>query len=170
MEWRQAGLFDGAAVVEALLGFVDKDIEEGKLELPVAAEVKRFIMRAVHALNTAGQNASNLRIAQTGKVQALTQTVSMLSEMVEKEKAKADAMRAAETAPPPENGRDRPLGVAPVSIKELRLAEEAPAPTPEPVPAPAPVSVPAPVAAAPEVVDDSPKRRGGRKPRASNSR
>lgn len=161
LEGRQTGLVDGAKIVEALLGFVDKDVEEGKTDLPTAEVAKRFILRGVHALNNAAQNAANLRMAQTGKVQALTQTVDMLSEMVEKEKAKAEAIREAEAAAPSENARDRVLGVAPVSIKELRLAEEPPA-------------APAPVIAQPEVVapvDEEPlKRRGGRKPRASHSR
>jgi len=155
MEGRQAGLSDGAKIVEALLEFVNKDTDEGKLDLPTAGTVKQFLMRGVHGLNNAAQNASNLRIAQTGKVQALTQTVAMLQEMIDKEKAKAAAIVAAEAAPPSENARDRVMGVAPVSIKELRLAEEVP---PEPVVAPV----------APEE-EESPKRRGGRKSRASNS-
>jgi len=168
LEGRQAGFFEGAKIAEALLGFVDKDLTEGLLELPVATEVKKYVTRCVHALNNAGQNASNLRIEQTGKVKALTQTVSMLSDIVEKEKAKAAAILAAEAAPPSENARDRVMGVAPVSIKELRLAEEAVA---APVAAaPEPVSVPAPVAAPPApLVRFSTKGRGGRKSRASNS-
>lgn len=168
LEGRQAGFFEGAKIAEALLGFVDKDLTEGLLELPVAAEVKKYVTRCVHALNNAGQNASNLRIEQSGKVKALTQTVSMLSDIVEKEKAKAAAILAAEAAPPPENARDRVMGVAPVSIKELRLAEEA---VTAPAPAPAPAApAPAPVAAPPApLVRFSPKGRGGRKSRASNS-
>jgi hypothetical protein len=168
LEGRQAGFFEGAKIAEALLGFVDKDLTEGLLELPVATEVKKYVTRCVHALNNAGQNASNLRIEQNGKVKALTQTVSMLSDIVEKEKAKAAAILAAEAAPPSENARDRVMGVAPVSLKELRLAEES-VTAPVAV-APEPVSPPAPVVAPPApLVRFSTKGRGGRKSRASNS-
>jgi hypothetical protein len=159
MEGRQAGLSEGAQTIEALLGFVDKDLDAGTLDIPTAEAVKRFITRGVHALNNAAQNAANLRIAQTGKVQALTQTVGMLQDMIDKEKAKAEAMIAAQAAPPPEHSRDRAPGVAPVSIKELRLAEDAPSLEPEPA------------AVAPSVAEEeAPKRRGGRKQRASNTR
>jgi len=178
LEGRQAGFFEGAKVAEALLGFVDKDLNEGVLELAVAAEVKKYVLRCVHALNNAGQNASNLRIEQNGKVKALTQTVSMLSEMIEKEKSKAAAILAAEAVAPTDNARDRVSGTAPVSIKELRLAEDAsgepaePPVTPEPVPASEPAAPPAPEPVTTPVVQVTRyvlKGRGGRKSRASNS-
>jgi hypothetical protein len=160
LEGRQTGLAEGAKIVEALLGFVDKDVEEGKMDLPTAEVTKRFILRGVHALTNASQNAANLRIAQTGKVQAFTHTVDMISEMASKEKARSEALRAAEAAPP-ENARDRVIGGAPpAGIKELRLAEAPPPPV---------TIIATPEVAAPEV-DESPKRRGGRKPRAANSR
>jgi len=160
LEGRQAGLSEGAKIVEALLGFIDKDVEEGKIDLPTAEVAKRFVLRGVHALNNSAQNAGNLRIAQTGKVQGFAQTVELLKDIVDKERAKVEAIRLAESSPPAENARDRVSGTAPVSIKELRLAEDLPPP--------------APVTAQPEVavpeVDESPKRRGGRKPRAAHSR
>lgn len=144
LEGRQGAFADGSKACEAMLAAVDKDIEDGKYDLAAAEHVKRYVLRCGHALNNLAMNASNLRIAQTGKVQAFQHTVSLLQNMVEVEKAKAAALVSAESAPPPENPREREAGVHPAqTIKALRLAEEAsPAPS---------------------------KRRGGRKPRVANS-
>lgn len=145
LEGRQGAFADGAKALEGLLGSVDKDIAEEKYDEAVGEHVKRYITRSVHALNNLAANASNLRIAQTGKVQGLAQTITLLQNMMEAEKAKAAAVVAAESQPPSENPRERDMGTRPASIKELRLAEEATKP------------------------EAPPKRRGGRKPRAANS-
>jgi hypothetical protein len=146
LEGRQSAFADGAKSLEALLGLVDKDIEETKYDAAVGEHVKRYILRSVHALNNLAANAANLRIAQTGKVQAYTQTISLLQNMIEAEKAKAAAV-----------------------VHDRRLAEEvAPvaAPAVAPVAAPVVAPVPAPVAA-PVVHMTPPKKRRGRPPRAS---
>lgn len=142
LEGRQGAFADGSRALEALLVSVDKDIEEEKYDAGVGEHVKRYVLRCVHAMGNLATNAANLRIAQTGKVQGFAQTIALLQNMMDAEKAKAAAIVAAESLPPPEYARERVEGTRPASIKELRLAEESAAP---------------------------PKRRGGRKPRASNS-
>jgi hypothetical protein len=141
LEGRQAAFLEGAKTAEMLLGYVDKDIDEEKMDLPTAEHVKRFLVRTSHALNNLAAQASNFRIAQTGKVQGLEQTVTLLKGMIDAEKVKAEALVTAAAAPPAATPRERPVGAAPVSIKAQRLAEEAP----------------------------TPKKKGGRKPRATNA-
>jgi hypothetical protein len=165
LEGRQGAFADGAKALEALLGSVDKDIEETKYDAAVGEHVKRYIVRCVHALNNLSANAANLRIAQTGKIQAYTQTISLLQNMIEAEKAKAAAVVAAASLPPSENPRERELGTRPENIKELRLAEEtAPVASPAVEPVEAPVVAPV---AVPVVRTPPPKKRRGRPPRAS---
>jgi hypothetical protein len=167
LEGRQTAFADGAKALEALLVAVDKDIEEAKYDAAVGAHVKRYVLRSVHALNNLSANAANLRIAQTGKVQAFGHTISLLQNMIEAEKSKAAAVIAAENLPPSENPRDRELGTRPENIKELRLSEEAPPPVAPPPVAPPPVAPPV-VVAPPKVAPSVPqKKRRGRPPRAS---
>lgn len=153
LEGRQVSLGDAAKTIETLLEHVDKDLEEEKLPEEAAQHVKRYIVRGVNALQNLAQQATNNRIAQTGRVQALEQTVTMLKNMVDAERSKAEAIKLAEstesagTTPVPVNGHARETGVRPaMSIKEQRLAEEGASEKPE-----------------------APKRRGGRKPRADNA-
>lgn len=126
LEGRQTGFSDGAKVVESLLGYADKDLADGKLDATTLELVKRYLLRGVHALNNAAHNASNLRIAQTGKIQGFEQTVTLLRDLVASEKEKVAAVLAAATQPVAENSHDRPVGVAPASLKEVRLAEAPP--------------------------------------------
>jgi hypothetical protein len=125
LEGRVTAFTDGAKTVEAMLAHVDKDIEEGKMDLPTAEHAKRYLVRSVNALTNLAQQAVNYRIAQAGKVAGIEGTMVMLKNMIDSEKTKVEALLAAASAPPVENPRDRPVGVAPVSIKAQRLAEEA---------------------------------------------
>lgn len=126
LESRQVTFGDAAKAIETLLQHVDKDLEEEKLPEEVAQHVKRYIVRGVSALQNLAQQAANNRMAQTGRVQGLEQTVVLLKNMVDAERAKAEALRAAETAPEPMNPKDRVNGQHPAAtIKELRLAEAA---------------------------------------------
>ena len=127
LEGRNASFLDGAKAVEALLGAVDKDIEEGKLELPTAEVVKRYILRCSAVLQNLAAQASNYRIAQTGKIQGFEHTIKLLKSMMEAEQAKIE--QAKETAASPVQ-EDVPTGVRPDSIKSIRLAEEAASQTP----------------------------------------
>jgi len=126
LEGRQVAFQDGAKAAEALLGSVDKDVEEGLYDLSVAAHVQKYLVRASNALQNLSVQSSNFRIAQTGKVQGFAHTVELLKGMMDAAKAKAEALRAAEAAPPPSNPREREEGTRPPqTIKERRLAEEA---------------------------------------------
>lgn len=124
LEGKQAAFLESAKAVEALTASVDKDVGEEKYGIETAEVVKRYIMRGFHALQNLSAQASQLRIAQSGKVQGFEHTVKLLSNIIEQEKAKLAALKAAELGPPLEP-RDRPAGVRPVSIKEQRLAEAA---------------------------------------------
>ena len=84
-EGRQIAMLDGAKAVEQLLSLVDADVTEGKMDLPMAEIVKRYVSRAANALHTLAQQAANLRMAQTGKVTGIEQTMNLLKKMVEAE-------------------------------------------------------------------------------------
>lgn len=123
LESRKVAFHEGARAVEALMASVDKDIDEGKMELPVAEAVKRYLTRGVNALQNMSQQAQNFTIAQAGKVQGLQQTVSLLKAIVDDEGKKIDQIRTKMTADEASNPSDglRP----PPTIKQQRLAEEA---------------------------------------------
>jgi len=144
LEGRQSAFADGAKAAEGLLAVVDQDLTAELFDLPTATHIKKYVGRCVFALQNLAQQAANQRMAQTGKVQGFQHTVDLLKNMIEAEKAKAAAIAAAESAPPPETPRERVEGTRPSSLKELRLAEDA--------------AESAPV-----------KKRGGRKPRASHT-
>ena len=157
-EGRQTAMLDAAKAVEQLLAFVDTDVTEEKIDLEAATVAKRYIMRAVNALQNLSAQAQNLRMAQTGKVSGLEQTVALLKNMADAEMAKLVQLRAAAaeqpvTASSAASSETREVGTRPLSIKEQRLAEAAEEAA----------------AAAAEVESAPPKRRGGRKPRAANS-
>jgi len=148
-EGRHLAMADGAKVVESLAAVVDEEVQSGKFDLDVAGHIKRYLSRASNGLQNLAQQAANLRMSQAGKIQGFEQTVALLKNMVEAERTKADALRAAEVAPAPQSPVERVLGSHPMSIKELRLAEETVAPVQE-----APLEV---------------KKRRGRPPNARNT-
>lgn len=131
LEGRQAAFLDGSKAVEALMGAVDKDVETEKYGLEVAEVAKRYLSRAVNALQNLSVQASQFRIAQTGKVQGFDHTVKLLANIVASEKAKIAELQAqgaaaeGSTESAPENLRDRPVGLRSVSIKAQRQAEAA---------------------------------------------
>lgn len=122
LEAKKVAFHEGARAVEALMASVDKDIDEGKMDLPVAEIVKRYLSRSVNALQNMSQQAANFTVAQSGKVQGLQQTVSLLKAIVDDERKKLEQMRAAmvaEVSSPSDGARPPP------TIKQQRLAEEA---------------------------------------------
>lgn len=175
-EGRQTAMLDGASALEKLLAFVDTDVTDGKMDLPTADVVKRYVMRGVNALQSLAQQAANLRLTQTGKIAGLEQTVALLKNMADAETAKLAQLKSVIAEPPPqEEGGPREVGTRPYSIKEQRLAEElaeelakvtppSPPPAEEITEAAPPLKV-APAPAVPPWV----KKRRGRPPRASNS-
>jgi len=188
-EGRQIAMMDASKAVDALAGVVDSDITADKFDLETGAHIKRYLTRASSALQNLSQQAANLRIAQAGKIQGFEHTVTLLKNMIDAEKETVANLKAAEAAPPPENPASRTVGTHPLSIKELRLAEEAaetvaatPAAIPEPpLPlAPPPTepvttTVTAPVAEPPVAPPEPPVaaletvKRRGRRSRAIDS-
>lgn len=145
-EGRQVAFADGSKAAEALLTFVDKDVEEGKFDLHVAEHVKRYLTRCSNALQNLSQQAAQHRMAQTGKVSGLDHTVKLLQNIIEDEKKKASQLQAIPSADPSPGDGSRPAAIPLVSIKTQRLAEEAAA-----------------------EAEKAPAKRRGRKPRAANS-
>lgn len=164
LEGKQAAFLEGSKAVEALMVGIDKDVSEEKYGLEVAEVAKRYMTRAVNALQNLSMQASQLRVAQSGKVQGFEHTVKLLSNLIEQEKAKAAALQTVPEAAPP-GDRDRPAGLRPVSIKAQRLAEEAAAKETSAPPPPPPEKAPEQEAGA----ERTSKKRGGRMKRASNS-
>jgi hypothetical protein len=170
LEGRQAAFLDGAKAVDALSASVDKDVEEGKYDLEVSAHIKRYLGRGSNALQNLAAHAVNARIQQQGRIQGLNHTFELLKGMADAAKAQAQAIRAAEAAPPPENPRERIEGVRPpMSIKEQRLAEEAAEQAAAAEASGSEAAPEAPEAEAEAEAEAPPKRRGGRKPRGRNS-
>jgi len=135
LEGRQAAFADGAKAMEALVGFMNKEVEEGKLELPLADAARRWVTRGGHALLNLSKQAEIHRSEQTGKVRGLEQTVALLKNMLDAEKAKSDALKQTSVGSLEVSEEDksrpvsRPVGEHPKpTIKAQRLAEEA-APT-----------------------------------------
>lgn len=124
LEGKQAGFNEGSRVVEALSASVDKELEEEKLTVEESKKVKRYLTRAVHALQNMAQQVGNLRIATHGKVQGVEHGIALLKGIIDDEEKKAQ-LRVAERAEASETGEDdgRPVGSG-KSLKEQRLAEE----------------------------------------------
>lgn len=158
LEGRKAAFHDAARAVELLMGAVDKDVEEGKFDLPTAELVKRYVGRACNALQNMAMQSQNFILAQGGKIQGMSQAVTLLKAIVDDERKKMEALKASIAAGMMNAegesvsnlpSRERPAGAHPaMSLKEQRLAEEASeqvVAAPEPVTAPVPEPVPEPV-------------------------
>jgi hypothetical protein len=122
--------------VEGLLSHVDKDIDEGKLDLQVAAEIKKYLVRASQVSAVLAKQAENNRLVHSGRVLAMEMSVKIVKKFQEDEATKVANFKKAlsegtiveETSGfTPTAGGPRPVpGIRPgMSIKERRLAEEA---------------------------------------------
>lgn len=117
LDGKHAAYNDGAKAVEALQALVDKDVDGELYDLAAATVVKKYLTRAVTALQNLGQQASLLKVAQTGKVQGFEHTIALLKGIYDAEKVKAETLRKSED----EDGRPRDLR----SIRQQRQEEEA---------------------------------------------
>ena len=145
LEGRQTAFTDGSKAAVALLTAVDEDVTSGKFDLTTAEHVKRYITRCSLALQNLAVQATNLRIAQTGRISGFEHTVKLIGNIIEDEKRKAEAAalaaaKASEVSVSEGAELERPLDAVEPPIKAQRLAA---------------------------VEDPAPK---GRKPRAANSR
>jgi hypothetical protein len=153
-EGAKVGLQAAAKKVLELQAHVDKDLDEGLFgdvdgPLAVAAQIKKYIARAVGVLESMSVTAENHRILTQGKVQAFQQMIDNMKKLHDMELEKTQAKQEAEATG---KRRGRPTGVRPgMTIKEQRKLEEAPPPTKK-----TPTKPP-------------PKKRGGRKKSAANT-
>lgn len=123
-EGRHSGFMEGAKAVEALQATVDADVEAEKYDLVVSEQVKRYLTRAVHALQNLAQQSVHFKMAQTGKIQGFEHTITLLKGIIDEEKAKATQFAQAVAAGRVDGDEDRPLNVRMTSLKSERLAEE----------------------------------------------
>lgn len=110
---------------------IDKELAEE--DLGTIKLVKDWVMKTYHALNSAAQHATNLELQIQGEVAAQKQVHDMLQKQVEFErnkieehlKAPIDGILA---------GKNRPIGVRPISVKsqrEVMAAKAKPGPKPK---------------------------------------
>jgi hypothetical protein len=111
----QAALQEASKAVHRLNDHVAADLEGHLYGDDVASRVKLYIGRAVAALDTLAQRASNMQMTANGRVQALTVAVQSVKTFQDAEKIKMERDVEAEA---------REL----TSLKDRRLAEEASAP------------------------------------------
>lgn len=126
LEGKQNGLNEGAKAVEALCASVDKDVEDGKMDLEQATLVKRYLVRGVHALQTMAQQIGNQRITAAGRAQGVEHGIALLKGVIDEEKKKAVLLQAAAAAAATESAGNGATSEdhTHVSIKAQRLAEE----------------------------------------------
>ncbi len=126
-----------AKQIEELAASIEKDIDEGKLDLEQAKVIKGYITRASSVAHVHQAQAENLRIRATGKVAAFEISVKDMKKKYDASRSQLEAVHVAATS-----------GVAPsapsvgdpgrhLTLKTRRLAEEV-AQQAAQVPAPAP--------------------------------
>jgi hypothetical protein len=124
-----AGLLQTEKKVAALAVHVDKDLDEGKLDLDSSLEIakiiKVYIQRAVAVVHSDAMSYEQRVFMAQGRMSAFEQNVKLAKKMYDMESRKADAVREAESDPSKSNGQGRHVGVRPAAtIKQQRLAEE----------------------------------------------
>lgn len=117
-------LLQATKAVADLNAHVDRDLDEGLYDLPIATLIKKYLGRAVQATQNLGLNAANTRMTSAGAVQAYETAVTVTKKMYDGEMLKKAVVAAAEVAPITDI-RSRGAGVHPApTIKKQRLAEE----------------------------------------------
>lgn len=116
LEGRTAGLKDAVKVLEAVPSRLSKDVEEGKLDLELAAKVGEYVTLASKTLQQLVTNSVTQRGIAAGKVQGLEQTVKLLSNLLGKERERIEREEKRES------GEEIPRPSRFTSIKEQRRA------------------------------------------------
>lgn len=114
--------------VEALCKDVDREIDDGRLDLEQAALAKKWIARAAGVVFSNRTMADNRRLMAAGKVAALDVELKVLKQRVEAERARMSMVQAAAAsgmADPVVEGQPAVEGRAHVPLRIRRLAEEA---------------------------------------------
>lgn len=127
--WSQA-----LSMLESSNRSIDKDIDEGKLDLATATAVRRYLNSLINSTATFNKHAEQNKAAIGGKVQALQMAIQITKTYKDEEMNKLQVLQAAIAkgyVKPAENGElvsvdgPRPDGVHPgASLKQKRLAEE----------------------------------------------
>lgn len=128
--------------VEQHLANVDRDVQEGKLDLEQATLVKRWVSQCVHIVENLAVQAEVQAYQAQGKVLNAKQVVAVAKAMFDREKAHLTVLAEAEKAvaagesPIPQDmvGRPdaRPVGLHPGNpLADRRTVEEPPAAPPE---------------------------------------
>jgi hypothetical protein len=128
----QSGLLQTEKKLAALAAHVDKDLDEGKLDLDSSLEIakiiKVYIQRAVAVVHSDAMSYEQRVFIAQGRMLAFEQNVKLTKKMYDMESRKASAIRDAESTgddPSKSNGQGRHVGVRPAApIKQRRLAEE----------------------------------------------
>lgn len=113
-EGAEAALMQAAEMVRALHEHVDKDVDAQIIKtLPEAEVIKRWITRAVHALEQLAANATRAKTVQKGHSQGVNSVVQLLKRAHDHE-LDVGAQHA-----------ERNGGAGHIPVKQRRLAEEA---------------------------------------------
>jgi len=97
MEGAKIALTEAKNLVEQLLSHVDKDVQEGVLDVAQATLAKRWVMRSMQVVQNLALRAEVQNYQSQGKVLALRQTVKVAKSLYDAEKANLDALIKAET-------------------------------------------------------------------------
>lgn len=166
IEGRQTAFLEAAQLSEMLSASLNKDVDAGTLTMDEAKKLMPYLTKLAQQFRQLTVQMANQRNLAAGKVQGLEQTVKLLNNMVEIEKAKQARM----VQPPPESAGGNPAHRF-VGMKERRMAEEAGTQPEAPSVQADPPAVESPAESADasaEIVAEAPKRRG-RKPRGTDA-
>jgi hypothetical protein len=140
-EGATSAFYQAAKACEDAALHVDKDMDEGKFGLEVAAHIKRYVDRCANATRNLAKQSEALHLIAMGKSTSFEMSVKLVEKFRTEEQAKVTALREAlangSLKPAPEglvkqNGNGvhtnglSSLGIRPgMTIKEQRLAEAA---------------------------------------------
>lgn len=122
------------AMIETMNRNVDKEIDDGKIDLETASNIRRYLNQLINTLTTSNKQAEQNKAAMTGKVQALQLAIQITKTYKDEEMNKLQVLQAAIAkgyVKPTEDGSlvntegPRPEGIHPgMSLKQKRLAEQ----------------------------------------------
>lgn len=131
LEGGKQALHMGQKKVEQHLANVDRDVQEGKLDLEQATLIKRWVTQCVHILENLALQAEVQMYQAQGKVVGAKHVVAVAKSLYDREKAHLDALSQAEVrtealvALEPAEGRQRVVGTHPGDPLAARRAEAA---------------------------------------------
>lgn len=122
------------STVESLNRNVDKEIDDGKIDLGTATNIRRYLSQLLNIASASTKQAEQNKAATSGKVQALQMAIQITKKYKDEELAKLQVLQTAiekgfvKRTDDGELVREegpRPEGIHPgMSLKQKRLAEE----------------------------------------------